>query len=102
MPNVIINTAGEFKRTRFGTRLIELTSVLNLPLPSIITLPLTKFERKDLWGFRVTQPGRQVEPTTETITFKLMHDDKEKGLDVVMQELLGRLVGRHSRELRVL
>src|SRR4051812_43136630 len=74
--------------------------MLNLPLPSIMTLPLTKFERKDLWGFRVTQPGRQTEPTTETITFKLMHDDKEKGLDVVMQELLGRLCGRHSTELR--
>src|SRR3954471_12983215 len=29
-----------------------------------------------------------------------MHDDKERGLDVVMQELLGRLVGRHSTELR--
>ena len=74
--------------------------MLNLPLPSIMTLPLTKFERKDLWGFRVTQPGRQTEPTTETITFKLMHDDKDKCLDVVMQELLGRLVGRHSTELR--
>src|SRR3954465_8171344 len=100
MPNVIINTAEEFKGTRFGTHLIELTSVLNLPLPSIMTLPLTKFERKDLWGFRVTQPGRHIEPTTEAITFKLMHDDKEKGLDVVMKELLGRLVGRHSTMLR--
>src|SRR4051812_12056435 len=28
-----------------------------------------------------------------------MHDDKEKGLYVVTQELLGRLVGRHSTEL---
>src|SRR3954471_17681043 len=36
----------------------------------------------------------------EAITFKLMHDDKERGLDVVMQELLWRLVGRHSTELR--
>src|SRR3954471_14741742 len=29
-----------------------------------------------------------------------MHDDKERGLDVVMHELLRRLVGRHSTELR--
>src|SRR3954471_12987800 len=36
----------------------------------------------------------------EAITFKLMHDDKERGLDVVMQELLGRQVGRHSTKLR--
>src|SRR3954467_13126884 len=100
MPNVVISTAEEFKGNRFGTRLIHLTSVLNLPLPSIMTLQLTKFERKDLWGFRVTQPGRQAKPTTEAITFKLMHDNKEKGLNVVMQELLGSLVGRHSTELR--
>src|SRR4051812_13810212 len=100
MPNVVISTADEFKGNHFGTRLIELTSVLNLPLPSIMTLQLTKFERKDLWGFRVTQPGRQAETPTEAITFKLMHDDKERGLDVVMQELLGRMCGRHSTELR--
>ena len=100
MPNVTINTAEEFKGTRFGTRLIELTSVLNLPLPSIMMLPLTKFERKDLWGFKVIQPGRQTEPAMEAITFKLMHDDKERGLEVVMQDLLGRLLGRHSREIR--
>src|SRR3954467_7747347 len=62
-------------------------------------LPLTKFERKDLWGFKVTQPGHQTEPATEAITFKLMHDDKERCLEVVMQDLLGRLLGRHSREL---
>src|SRR3954462_14656537 len=100
MPNVTISTAEEFKGTRFGTRIIELTILLNIPLPTIMMLPLTKFERKDLWGFKVTQPGRQTEPTMEAITFKLMHDDKERGLDVVMQDLLGRLVGRHSRELR--
>src|SRR5215216_3663345 len=100
MPNVIISMAEEFKGTRFGTRLIELTSMLNLPLPSIMVLPLTKFERKDLWGFKVNQPGRQTEPTTEAIIFKFMHDDKERVLEVVMQDLLGRLLGRHSREIR--
>src|SRR3954466_5172125 len=100
MPNVTISTAEKFKETSFGTRLIELTSVLNLALPSIMMLPLTKFERKDLWGFKVTQPGRQIEPATEAITSKLMHDDKERGLEVVIQDLLGRLLGRHSREIR--
>src|SRR3954470_15913881 len=100
MPNVFISTAEEFKGTRFGTRLIELTSLLNLPLPSIMMLPLTKFERKDLWGFKVIQPGCQTELATEAITFKLMHDDKERGLEVVMKDLLGRLIGRHSREIR--
>src|SRR4051812_7829776 len=101
MPNVIINTVEEFQGTRFGPRIIELTSLLNLPLPSIMVLPLTKFERKDLWGFKVNQPRRQTEPATEAIILKFMHDDRERGLEVVMQDLLGRLLGRHSREVRV-
>src|SRR3954465_606495 len=100
MPSFVISTAEEFNGARFGSRIVQFTSVLNLPLPSIKALHLTKFERKDLWGFRVTQLGRQTEPLTEEISFKLMHNDKEKGLDVVMQELLGRLCGPHTTELR--
>src|SRR3954468_15108125 len=100
MPNVIISTAEEFKGTRFGTRIIELTSLLNLPLPTITVHPLTKFERKDLWRFKVNQPGRQTEPTTEASVFKRMHDDRERGMEVVMQDLIGRLLGRHSRQVR--
>ena len=100
MPNITISTVEEFQGTRFGPRIIELTSLLNLPLPTIMMLLLTKFERKDLWGFKVNQPGRQTEPTTEAIIFKLMHDDKERGLDVVMQDLIGRLLGRCSRQVR--
>ncbi len=100
MPTVTISTVEEFQGTRFGPRIVELTTLLNLPLPTIMVLPLTKFERKDLWGFKVNQPGRQTEPTTEAIIFKLMHDDKERGLEVVMQDLIGRLLGRHSRQVR--
>ena len=100
MPNVTIRTVEEFQGTRFGPRIVELTTLLNLPLPTIMVLPLTEFERKDLWGFKVNQPGRQTEPTMEDIIFKLMHDDKERGLEVVMQDFLGRLLGRHSREIR--
>src|SRR3954464_9959934 len=95
-----ISTAEEFHGTRFGSRIMQVTSVLNLPLPSIKAFQLTKFERKDLWGFRVSQPGRQREPLTEDISFKLMHHDKDKGIDVVMQELLGCICGLHSTELR--
>src|SRR3954465_2905478 len=100
MPNVTISTVEEFQGTRFGPRIIELTTLLNLPLPTIMVLPLTKFERKDLWGFKVNQPGRQTEPATEAIIFKLMHDDKERGLEVVMKDLIGGLLGRHSQEVR--
>ena len=100
MPNVTISAAEEFKGTRFGPRIIELTTLLNLPLPTIMVHPLTKFERKDLWGFKVNQLGRQTEPTKEAIVFKLMHDDRERGMEVVMQDLIGRLLGRHSRQVR--
>src|SRR3954468_22790583 len=100
MPNVTLSTIEEFQGTRFGPRIIELATLLNLPLPTIMMLPLTKFERKDFWGFKVNQPGRQTEPATEAIIFKLMYDDKERGLEVVMQDLLGPLLGRHPREVR--
>ena len=54
MPSFVISTAEEFNGTRFGSRIVQFTSVLNLPLPSIKALQLTKFERKDLWGFKVS------------------------------------------------
>src|SRR4051812_7434354 len=97
---ITISTIEEFQVTRFGPRIVELTTLLNLPLPTITVHPLTKFERKDLWGFKVNQPGRQTEPTTEAIIFKLMHDDRERGMEVVMQDLIGRMLGRHSRQVR--
>src|SRR3954463_3809118 len=97
---ITISTVEEFQVTRFGPRIVELTTLLYLPLPTITVHPLTKFERKDLWGFKVNQPGRQTEPTTEAIVFKLMHDDRERGMEVVMQDLIGRLLGRHSRQVR--
>src|SRR3954465_11725446 len=80
--------------------MVVLITVLNLPPPTITVLPLTKFERKDLWGFKVNQPGRQADPTTEAIVFKLMQDDRERGMEVVMQDLIGRLLGHHSRQVR--
>src|SRR3954468_5009035 len=97
---ITISTVEEFQVTHFGPRIVELTTLLNLPLPTIKVHPLTKFERKDLWGFKVNQPGRQTEPTTEAIILKFMHDDRERGLEVVMQDLLACLLGRHSREVR--
>ena len=58
---ITISTVEEFQVTRFGPRIVELTTLLNLPLPTIMVHPLTKFERKNLWGFRVTQLGGQKE-----------------------------------------
>src|SRR3954470_16876748 len=97
---IAISTVEEFQVTRFGPRIVELTTLLDLPLPTITVYPLTKFERKDLWSFKVNQPGRQTEPTTEAIVFKLMHDDRERGMEVVIQDLIGFLLGRHSRHVR--
>ena len=67
---ITISTVEEFQVTRFGPRIVELTTLLNLPLPTIMVHPLTKFERKDLWGFKVNQPGRQTEPTTDPFLYK--------------------------------
>ena len=36
MPNVTISTVEEFQGTRFGPRIVELTTLLNLPLPTIM------------------------------------------------------------------
>src|SRR4051812_11116184 len=36
----------------------------------------------------------------EEIAFKILHDDLERGLDITMQELIGRLCGRHSTEIK--
>ena len=49
MPSFVLSTAEEFKGTRFGSLIVELFSVLNIPLPNIKGLQLRKFERKDLW-----------------------------------------------------
>src|SRR3954467_9397836 len=97
---ITISTVEEFQVTHFGPRIVELTTLLNLPLPTIMVHPLTKFERKDLWGFKVNQPGRQTEPTTEAIVVKLMHDDRERGMEGVMQALMGGLLGRPPRQVR--
>ena len=80
----------------YGFYLLDLADLLGLPLPSIRAIQLMKYERKDLWGFKVVQPGRESHPPTERISFNRLHDDHEKGLDVAMQELLGRICGHHS------
>lgn len=100
MTNFSFSTAEDFRGTCFGTRLLDITTVLALPLPTIKGGQMKKFQKEGLWAVRVFQPGRKSEPPTEDIKFKLIHDDRDKGINIAMQELIGRLCGRHYLELK--
>lgn len=94
------NTAEDYKGIRFGICLIEITDKLGLPTPSIQGSPLRKFHKEGCWTIKAIQRGRETEPKTEDIVIKLVSDSKEKALSIVMQELIGRLCGRHYQELQ--
>jgi hypothetical protein len=40
---------------------------------------VTKFHKKGVWVFHITQPGRETELKTEKIKFKTFHTDKKAG-----------------------
>ena len=98
MESFSFSTTEDFKDTCFGTRLLDIIEMLALPVPTIKGSQMRKFLKEGLWAIRVFQPGRE-SPTTEDIKFKLVYSDKTKGLNVAMQELIGRLCGCHSSEL---
>ena len=84
MSSVTYSTSEDFTVTRYGIYLLDLSDLLGLPLPNIWAIQLRKYERKDLWGFKVVQPGHESHPPTEHISFNILHDDQEKGLNVAM------------------
>ena len=100
MTSFLITTAEEFEGTRFGGYLLDIVGRLELPLPKIKGIILKKFNREGCWGIKVTQPGRDTEPKVDGMEIKLISDSKEKGLDLIMQDLIARLCGRHSKELK--
>src|SRR5664279_792114 len=100
MKSFDFNTAEDFKNTPFGRYLLEIVELLALPTPSIKGGQLKKFNKEGCWGVRLLQPGRETEPKNEDIKIKLICDSKEKGLNIVIQELIGRLCGQHHRELK--
>jgi chromosome segregation ATPase len=61
---------------------------------------MTKLHKKGIWVIHITQPGRETEPKTETIKLKTFHTNKKIGAQLLMQEMIARLCGRHFSELQ--
>jgi len=99
MKSFLLDEAEDYKEPLLGTRLLEILELLSLPIPVIKGSLLKKFHKEDCWGVKVHQPGRD-DPKTEAIEFKLVGDSFDNALDLAMQELIGRLCGRHCRELK--
>ena len=87
-------TTEDFKNMRFGRYLLELVELLALPTPIIKASQLKHFNKDGLWRVRIMQHGRQTKPKTEDIQYKTISDSLEKGLNLVTQELIGRLCGQ--------
>jgi hypothetical protein len=95
-----ITKPDSFKDFSFGKRLIDIVTALSLPSPFIRGSEMTKFHKKGVWVIHITQPGRETEPKTENIKFKTFHTNKKKAAQLLMQELIARLCGRHCSELQ--
>ena len=94
------DTAEDIKCLRFGECLLDIIKTLQLPMPSIRGSELRKMHKEGCWAIEVIQPGRsQIEPKTEAIVLNVTSDSKEKGLSISLQELIGRLCGRHHEEV---
>ena len=97
MTSFHFTTAEDFENTRFGCYLLDIGEKIGLPLPQIKGFILKKFNKEGCWGIKATQPGRGEEPPLE---IKMVSESKDKGLNLVMQDLIGRLCGRYNLELR--
>ena len=89
-------TAEDFENTRFSIYLLALLQRLGLPVPRIKGFILKKFHKEGCWGIKAIQPGREEE---DIIEIKVVSDSMEKGLNIIMQDLIGRLCGRYYKEL---
>ncbi|KAM0854183.1 hypothetical protein ACQ4PT_050586 [Festuca glaucescens] len=97
MKSFSFDTAEDYEDTRFGATLLDIVNKLELPVPTLKGIQMTKFQKEGLWGIRVTQAGRE---SAKDITIKLLHDERHGGIDIVMQDLIGHLCRRHSSELK--
>jgi chromosome segregation ATPase len=95
-----ITKPGNFKNYSFGERLIDIATALSLPTPFIRGSEMTKLHKKGVWVIHITQPGCETEPKTEAIKLKTFHTDKKIGAQLLMQEMIARLCGRHFSELQ--
>jgi hypothetical protein len=72
---------------------------LSLPTPFIRGSEMTKLHKKGIWVIHITQLGCEIEPKTETIKLKTFHINKKIDAQLLMQEMIARLCGRHFSEL---
>jgi hypothetical protein len=61
---------------------------------------MTKFHKKGVWVIHIMQPGHETELKTEKIKFKTFHTNKKVDANLLIQELIARLCGRHFSELQ--
>jgi valyl-tRNA synthetase len=95
-----ITKPDNFKNYSFGERLIDIATALYLPTPFIRGSEMTKLHKKGVWVIHITQPGCETEPKTEKIKLKTFHTNKKIGAQLLMQEMIARLYGRHFSELQ--
>jgi hypothetical protein len=100
MPTFRTTKPSNFKNYSFGERLIDIITALSLPTPFIRGSEMTKFHKKGVWVIHITQPGREIEPKTKNIKFKTFHTNKKIGAQLLMQEMIACLCGRHFSELQ--
>ena len=89
-------TTEDFEDTRFGAYLLTILQRLELPIPRIKGFILKKLHMEGIWGIKAHQPGREGK---DIIEVKVVSDTMEKGLNLVMQDLIGCLFGRYHAEL---
>ena len=87
-------TSEDFEGTRFGPYLLAILQRLELPMPRIKGFIMKKMHKEGTWG--TLQPGREGE---EAIANKVVSDAMEKGINLIMQDLIARLCGRYHTEL---
>jgi hypothetical protein len=95
-----ITKTSNFKNYSFGEHLIDITTTLSLPTPFIRGSTMTKLHKKGVWVIHITQPSRETEPKTENIKLKTFHTNKKIGAQLLMQEMIARLCGRHFSKLQ--
>jgi hypothetical protein len=84
MSTLRITKSGNFKNYSFGERLIDIVTALSLPTPFIRGSEMTKFHKKGIQVIHITQPGRETEPKTKNIKFKIFHTNKKIGAQLLM------------------
>src|SRR3954469_11228275 len=101
MTSFLYDTVADIEPLRFGGCLMDLLTRLYLPLPTIQGSTMKKVHKDGFWGVKVIQPGleRGKHPEEDT-SIHIVSDSKEKDLSISLQQLIGRLCGRHHEVLQ--